>query len=73
MEAIIRSSLHLLLTICLWATALSAYTSPSKNATFTLDSNIIQNPNITTPIISPASAADYPLSQAGWTTSVLYV
>lgn len=73
MEVINKSSLPLLLTFCLWGIALSAYTSPSKNATFTLDSNIIQNPNITTPVISPASAVDYSLSQAGWTTSVTYV
>lgn len=61
--------LNLLLSIIfLLNKILTNFTKPSKNITFTLASNIILNPNISNPVISPSYYHDYTLNINGWAT-----
>lgn len=51
----------ILLTISIYDTSSIGYKTPSLNYTFTLGSNLVNNSNITSPVISPEYYADYPL------------
>jgi hypothetical protein len=54
--------------LCLNVLVNAGVTSPSQNLSFTLNSNLIINPNISTPIISPNAVIQYSLNQSGWST-----
>lgn len=58
---------------CLLVAGACSYTSPSQNLSFTLNSNLIINSNISTPTISPQAMVKYSMNQSGWSTSGQYV
>lgn len=49
------------------------YKSPSQNQSYSLNSNLIINSNISNPAISPSYYVNYNNNQSGWTTKVQYV
>jgi hypothetical protein len=59
--------------ICYYGLVQASYTSPSQNLSFTLNSNLIINSNLSTPIISPSAYVKYSYNQSGWNTLGHYV
>lgn len=62
------NTIMLLLFFCLSGLVTAGFFSPSQNLNFTLNSNLIINSNISTPVISPSAAVQYTMSQSGWAT-----
>ena len=57
----------------IYDTSSISYKYPSLNYSFILGSNLVNNSNITSPVIKPNYFADYSLEMNGWKTKGTYI
>ncbi len=63
-----RIFLITLLIVKMCSTSSSYYNNPSQNFSFTLGDNLINNSDISYPVIKPSYYRHYPLTINGWTS-----